>query len=157
MTMRDVLTSGVAFFQFAIVALIVVGISTALGGFSYFSNSFAFAQASQALTYMNYVGLFLIIGFFIISVGLAAYSINNKIFLPISILFLVIDVVLAAVFSDVFVSIVQSTAMFQNAGQVLNLMTLLASNMPVVIGVMGFSVIVATYTNIVGGGQRAAR
>lgn len=155
MTMRDVLTSAVAFLQFAIVALIVVGISSALGGFQYFANSFAFAQASQALSYMNYAGLFLVVGFFIISVGLAAYSVNNKIFMPISVLFLVIDVLLAAVFSDVFVSIVQSTALFQNAGQVLNLMTLLASNLPIVIGTMGLAVIAATYTNIVGGGQRA--
>lgn len=155
--MRDVLSSGVAFFQFAVVALIVVGISSALGGFSYFADSFAFAQASTALSYMNYVGLFLVTGFFIVSVGLAAYSVNNKVFLPISALFLVIDVLLAAVFSDVFVSIVQSSSMFQNAGQVLSLMSLLASNLPLVIGTMGLTVLIATYTNVVGGGQRASR
>lgn len=155
--MRDVLTSGSAFFQFSILVLVVAAAASAIGTVPYFADSFAFSQASTAISMFNYVALFVVLGFFIVSVGLAAFSRNNRVFLPVSILFLVIDVVLSAVFSDVFVALVQSSSLLGSASEILSLMTLLASNLPVVIGVMGLTVIVATYTNIAGGGRRAPR
>jgi len=156
MSMQDVLSSTVGLFAFSITAVIVVGIASALGSIPYFSNSFAWAQASQALAMIDYIALFLTAGFFVVSVGLAALSVNNRVFLPISVIFLVIDVLLAAIFSDVYVGLVNSSSFLGQAASSLTILNLLASNMPLVIGVMGLSVIIALYTNL-GGGRRAAR
>lgn len=156
MSMQDVLSSTVGLFAFAITALVVVGVASSLGGMSYFSNSFAWAQASSALALVDYIILFLTSGFFVVSVGLAALSINNRVFLPISVIFLVIDVLIAAIFSDVYLSLVNSSTFLGQAASSLTILNLIASNMPLVIGVMGLSVIIALYTRL-GGGRRAAR
>jgi len=155
MTMRDVISSSVGMFRFFIIAAIVVAIGSSLGSMPYFQGSFAFAQAEQALAMIDYVGLFLTVGFFITSVGLAALSVNNRVFMPISVIFLVISVFLAAIFADVYLVLV-STGPLAAASQSLPIINLLASNMPLVIGVMGLSVILALYTRM-GGGRRAAR
>lgn len=156
MTLQDVLSSAVGLFAFSITAVIVVGIASALGEMTYFSDSFAFAQASQALAMVDYIGLFLTAGFFVVSVGLAALSRNNRVFLPISVIFLVIDILLAAIFSDVYVALVSNEGFLGSAANSLPILNLLASNMPLLIGTMGLIVIIALYTNL-GGGRRAAR
>jgi len=153
--MRDVLSSSVAVFRVFLVILVVIGIATSLSQVPYFSNSFAFAQAEQALAFMDYVGLFMTVGFWIISVGLAALSVNNRVFMPISILFLVINVLLTAIFSDVYI-ILAETGFLGQASQNLPIINLIASNMPLVFGIMGLTVITALYTQI-GGGRRAQR
>jgi len=156
MSMQDVTSSAIGFFQFSIVTLVVVGIAAAIGSTSYFSGTYAFGQAESALMMMDYVALFITTGFFIVSVGLAALSRNNRVFLPISIIALIVNVVLAAVFSDVYVALVEGSSFLGGAAESLTILNLLAGNMPLVFGVMGLSVIIALYTSL-GGGRRAPR
>jgi len=156
MSMQDVTSSATAFLQFSIVTLVVVAVAGAIGSTSYFSGSFAFSQAESALMMMDYVALFVTTGFFIVSVGLAALSRNNRVFLPISVIALVINVFLAAVFSDTYVALVESSSFLGGAAESLTILNLLAGNMPLVFGVMGLSVIIALYTSL-GGGSRAPR
>lgn len=153
--MQDVVTSSVAFLQFALVGLIVAGIAAALGGESFFASSYAFQQAEKALGMIDYIALFSTTGFFIVSVGLAAVSRNNRIFLPISFLFLVVSVILSGVFSDVYVALASQGVLAQAASS-LPILNMLAANMPLVFGVMGLTVIIALYTQL-GGGRRVAR
>jgi len=155
MTMRDVISSSVGMFRFFIVAAVVLAIASSLGAMPYFQGSFAFAQAEKTLAMVDYIGLFLTVGFFVVSVGLAALSVNNRVFMPISLIFLVVSVLLSAIFADVYLVLVSSGPLAQ-AAQALPIINLLASNMPLVIGVMGLSVILALYTRM-GGGRRAAR
>jgi len=154
-TMRDVLTAIPNLMQFFVVTVIVVAIASGLAGTSYFSGSFAFAQAQQALMFMDYAGMFLTVGFFVVSVGLAALSPNNRIFMPISLVFLVVSVLISAIMSDTWLALVSQGALSGAAGS-LPLINLVASNMPLVIGIMGLIVIAATYTSL-GGGQRVPR
>jgi len=155
MSLQDVTSSMVGIFQFSIVTLIVLGIAGSLGSMSYFSGSSAFQSAQTALSMMDYVGLFITLGFFIVSVGLAALSRNNRIFLPISIIFLVIDVLLAAIFSDIYMVLV-NTGFLGGVVSSIPVMNLILVNFPLMIGVMGLTVILALYTSL-GGGRRAAR
>jgi len=151
--MRDVFSSSVALFRFFILVVIVVAISTALGGMSYFNSSFAFAQAQTALSYMDYAGLFMTVGFFIISVGLAALSRNSRVFMPISLMSLVVAIVLSAIFSDTYLALVSNSSL-TGAAQSLPIINLLATNLPLLIGVLGLTVITA---DIGGGGRRVSR
>jgi hypothetical protein len=153
--MQDVTTSAVALIVFSIVTVTVLGVASAIGSVPYFANSTAFAQAEAALAMMDYVGILLTTGLFVTSIGLAALSRNNRVFLPVSLLVLVIDVVLAAVFSDVFVSLTEKSFLASGAST-LGVTSLIASNLPLVIGVLGVVVIIALYTNL-GGGRRATR
>lgn len=154
--MRDVFSSSVALLRFFIVVVVVVAIATALGGMSYFQGSFAFTQAQTALSYMDYAGLFMAVGFFIVSVGLAALSRNSRVFMPISLISLIVAVLFSAVFSDTYLALVSDSAL-TTAAESLPIINLLATNLPLFIGVMGLTVITALYTSIGGGGRRAAR
>jgi hypothetical protein len=155
MTQSDVLSSSVALTRFFIVVLVVLGIASAIGNIPYFQGTFAFGQAEKALVMMDYVGLFMTVGFFIVSVGLAALSRNNKVFMPISLVFLVITVIVSAVFADVYMVLV-SSSFLGSAAESIPIINLLATNLPLLVGVMGLVVIAATYTSV-GGGTRAAR
>lgn len=141
--------------QFFIVTAVVVSIAGALGNISYFSGSFAFGQAQQALAFMDYAGMFLSVGFFVVSVGLAALSRNNKVFMPVSVVFLTVSVLVSAILSDTWLALVSQGAL-SGAASSLPLINLVASNMPLFIGTMGLIVISATYTSL-GGGRRAPR
>lgn len=156
MTLEDLTTSLTGIFQYSIIVLIAISITASLGSMNYFSSSFAFQQAEAALAFQDYTALFLTIGFFIVSVGLAALSVNNRIFLPISIVFLIVDVILAAVFADVFLVLANSSFLGTAANQ-LPLINLILGQFPLVIGVVGLIVILATYTQLGGGGRRATR
>jgi hypothetical protein len=156
LTLQDLVTSAVSTFQYAIVLLIAIAIMAALGSTAYFDSSFAFQQAQAALQFQDYTVLFMVVGFFIISVGLAALSVNNRIFLPISVMMLIVDVLLAAIFADVFSALAANPAL-SSAANSLPLANLLLGNFPLVIGMMGLIIIVATYTQLGGGGRRAAR
>jgi len=145
--MRDTLTAVPKLIQFFIVTAVIVAIASALSGMKYFQGSFAFGQAQKALMFMDYAGMFLTVGFFIVSVGLAALTRNNRVFLPISFVFLVISVLISAIMGDTWVALV-STGPLQSAASSLH--------MPLVIGVMGLTVMIATYTSL-GGGVRAPR
>jgi len=105
--------------------------------------------------FMDYAGMFLTVGFFVVAVGLAALSPNNRIFMPISLVFLVVSVLISAIMSDTWLALVSQSALSGAAGS-LPLINLVASNMPLVIGIMGLVVIAATYTSL-GGGQRVPR
>lgn len=145
----------IGIFQLSIVILVVVATAGAIGSTSYFSGAFAFNQAQAALAMMDYVGLFLTLGFFIVSVGFAALSRNNRVFLPISLIFLVVDILLAAIFADIY-HVLISTSFIGGAVSTLPIINLILGNFPLMIGVMGLTVILALYTGL-GGGRRAAR
>jgi len=155
LTMQDTLTAIPKLIQFFIVTAVVVSIASALSGMTYFQGAFAFDQAQKALMFMDYAGMFLTVGFFIVGVGLAALVPSNRAYLPISFIFLVVSILISAVMADTWVALV-STGPLQSAASSLPLINLVASNMPVVIGVMGLVVMIATYTSL-GGGSRAAR
>ena len=123
---------------------------------SMFANSIAMQKSAQALTTLDYASVAITLGLFMLAIGLASQVRTNKIFLPITIIILAVDVVLAAVLSNVFVAIAKSSG-FASALTSLPFVKIQMLNFPLIIGIGGLMVILALFTTGLESGERLPR
>ena len=136
--------------------IIVTAVAGEIGQFQFFSSSSAWQSATAALGYMDYLAPFLQVSLFVIMTAFASRIRTNKVFLPVSFAVLIINVLLAGIFSNVYLAMVTGSAL-QSAANSLPLWNLLLSNLPLMILISGIGVIGAMYSNIGAGGATGAR
>ncbi|EMA06151.1 hypothetical protein SAMN05443574_14013 [Haloarcula vallismortis] len=122
----------------------------------FFAGKAPMQSAAQALSILDYGMIFLTVGLFVSSIILAAYIPANRIYLPISLLTLVIAVFTSAQLANAY-TVIASTQAFQAVTDTLPWATRILYNFPYLIGIGGFLIILAMYTRDSGGGTRVAR
>jgi len=154
-TVQDLAPQMILLFQLGVSLLATYLIFDNLMRFSFFSNSLAMQEAGTALSVLDYGMVFSMIGLFTFSIYFASRIRTSKIFIPISITFLVFSVWLSTVFANIWSVLVKSSALGSVANS-LPYASKILLNLPVLIFVSGSIIIIALYTRV-GGGQRVRR
>lgn len=155
MTVQDSPAQIVILFQLAVTLITVYFIWDGLMGFNFFSSSIAMQKAGTALSVLDYGIVFIAAGLFMSSIYFASRIRTSKIFLPLSFTVLLFSSWIAAVFSNIWNVIVQSSTLGSVANS-LPVASKILFNLPLLIFASGSLIIIALYTRI-GGGRRAAR
>lgn len=147
-------------FGLGVTLLVVFKVYNALNGFAFFSSSAAFQNAGQALSVLDYAAGFSMAAFMLGSFYFASRVRTSKIFLPISIVFMVISVWVSSVFSNTFAVLINQSG-FSSVSSSIPITKQVVTNLPLFMLVAGSLINIALYSRIGfsggGGGRRAAR
>jgi len=155
-SLRDLILIIVAVFGLSVALFVGGKVYLGFRDTAQFNNSTAFEQAAgSSLGVFNTAIIFLLVGMVVASVVLAARIPANPIFLPISLILLVMVILIGTIMSNVFVEFAEVPAM-QEVVNFLPQVTWVMKNMHIVMGVAGFVLVVAMYSTS-GGKERRAR
>jgi len=155
-SVQDLFYIAAYIFSFGVTLIVASQLLNSLQSHSFFAGKAPIEAAATSLGILDYGMIFLTVGMFVASILLAASIPANRVFLPISLLTLVIAVFVSAQLGNVYTAIA-STGAFEEVVSTLPWASEILYNFPFLIGVGGFLIILAMYTRDSGGGTRAPR
>lgn len=143
-SMRDIQVAVSFILIFAITLFMATKINTELSETAQFNESEAIEQAGAAIGVFNTAFVLIFVAMIAMTIILAYRIPTNPIFLPISLIFAAVLTYLGVMFSNIFMEIAETSA-FQTVANTLPQVTILMKNLPIVVGVSCFALIIAMY------------